>query len=493
MRFPDGIHRRGRIMRINMSILADWLSQYNIQRDIKQGTNSILGLRFFMGDLPSIEKDFIYVGKAEDAFADMKLNGSVLLLNGYDMVFVHGESMETVINSLFACMDYYNAWEINLKEMALQPNCLQNIVNTCSELFQAHVSLLDMKGKVLALGQPKETPIDDYIAQSISETSAVPQSILYAPFYDENNNLTRDMKEQPALYHSDLGWRIIGTYLRIDEERTGAMIIYECKKTLTQGDCAIVQQIIPVLCSAIQMGEYPGIQSTSLLFQELLKGGKNQDVISTLTERLVMNGKKHPWVLFLFRCMGNGYQIGIGRLYELLQGITYSGIITVYEGEVVLLISEFDTEEFLSEVRKTVILSQFIVGISLPFSDLAEMAFAYRQAAFAAEYCTETGVRFARELAFSYLIQCMKENTRELSLHHPSKVILKSYDSEKGSELYKTLIVYLENERNMTNTAKALFIHRNTLTARIDRIKQLLGSDLDDPQERIYILLSEYM
>lgn len=478
-------------MRVNMSVLADWLSQYTIQRDIKHGINPIQGMRFFMGDLPEIQREFVYVGRAIDVFADQKLRDSVLLLNEYDIIFVHGETMETVINSLLACMDSYGAWELKLKEMALKPNCLQRIVESIAQVFHAHTAVLDMKGKVRALGHPEGAVHDEYIAQSIAETSAIPQSILYAPFTNEKEEQMKDLTEQPELYHSDERWRIIGNYLTIDHERVGTIIIHEWEKPLTQGDCAIVNQLVPTLCQAISSDGVPDIQSTATLFQALLQGDHQSGTAKVLTQRLQEKECRNPWVLFLFRCMGNGYRVGTGRLCEILQNLPQTGTAAISGEDVLALVSERQCNAFLTSATENIWLDQFMVGVSLPFSDLPELHNACRQAEFAMQYQQEAGVRFARDLAFSFLINRMKENTQELSLRHPAKTILGSYDGEKGSELYKTLIVYLENERNMTNAAKSLYIHRNTLTARIDRIQQLLGSTLDNPEERMFILLSE--
>ena len=41
----------------------------------------------------------------------------------------------------------------------------------------------------------------------------------------------------------------------------------------------------------------------------------------------------------------------------------------------------------------------------------------------------------------------------------------------------------------VSETAKALFIHRNTLIYRIDKIKSILGRDLKDSEERLLLQL----
>ncbi|MBD0380244.1 PucR family transcriptional regulator [Paenibacillus sedimenti] len=72
-----------------------------------------------------------------------------------------------------------------------------------------------------------------------------------------------------------------------------------------------------------------------------------------------------------------------------------------------------------------------------------------------------------------------------------------SYDREKSSHLLKTLKVYLALCGSKQDTAKELFIVRQTLYHRLDKIAALLGDDYMDPSKRIAIELAlhgyEYM
>lgn len=73
----------------------------------------------------------------------------------------------------------------------------------------------------------------------------------------------------------------------------------------------------------------------------------------------------------------------------------------------------------------------------------------------------------------------------------PSGVVqLWLYDSKNETELLITLREYLTTGLNATATAKHLFIHRNTLYQRLDKINQIIGADLNDPDTRLFMLMS---
>ena len=68
---------------------------------------------------------------------------------------------------------------------------------------------------------------------------------------------------------------------------------------------------------------------------------------------------------------------------------------------------------------------------------------------------------------------------------------MREYDARHATEFYETLRVYLECERSLVDAAARLYIHRNTLIRRIEKLEELFGElGLDDPAIRLALLLS---
>jgi sugar diacid utilization regulator len=55
-----------------------------------------------------------------------------------------------------------------------------------------------------------------------------------------------------------------------------------------------------------------------------------------------------------------------------------------------------------------------------------------------------------------------------------------SYDRRKGTDLLDTLETYLECAGNLTRTSNRLFVHRNTLIQRLERLQSLCEIDLQE-------------
>ena len=59
---------------------------------------------------------------------------------------------------------------------------------------------------------------------------------------------------------------------------------------------------------------------------------------------------------------------------------------------------------------------------------------------------------------------------------------LLAYDAQRGGDLVRTLSSYLERGGSYEATSAALIVHRNTLKYRLQRIRQITGLDLSDPE-----------
>lgn len=64
------------------------------------------------------------------------------------------------------------------------------------------------------------------------------------------------------------------------------------------------------------------------------------------------------------------------------------------------------------------------------------------------------------------------------------------YDRAQHTELVETLSAYFAHKGNLSATAEALFVHRNTLLYRMERIREISGLDLDNPETRLSVELA---
>ena len=67
---------------------------------------------------------------------------------------------------------------------------------------------------------------------------------------------------------------------------------------------------------------------------------------------------------------------------------------------------------------------------------------------------------------------------------------LEREDAQRGNNLVATLRVYYACDARVDRTADALFLHRNSVRYRLDRIRSLVGLDIDRPNVMAALLLA---
>lgn len=94
------------------------------------------------------------------------------------------------------------------------------------------------------------------------------------------------------------------------------------------------------------------------------------------------------------------------------------------------------------------------------------------------------------QIALPYIIE---QATRRLPgdmLCHKGLLTLRQMDEKNHTEYVPTLKAYLEQHLSATQASKHMFIHRSTFLYRIERIREILQSELTDPDELFYLELS---
>ena len=136
-------------------------------------------------------------------------------------------------------------------------------------------------------------------------------------------------------------------------------------------------------------------------------------------------------------------------------------------------------------------------ALSTPFRSLTELPAGYEQAL----ATLKIGKRLSPETFLysteDYGIYRMTDHI--LKEHSITEVchrgVLKLYDLDcsQKTDYAETVYQYLSHDRNVLKTSQALFIHRNTLTYRLQKIKAYVDVEQSPPETLHYILFSVYM
>ena len=169
-----------------------------------------------------------------------------------------------------------------------------------------------------------------------------------------------------------------------------------------------------------------------------------------------------------------------------------------YEGSIILVVNLdkgfHDRGDIIRKLSPVLRDQMFRAGISYTFWEFSTLPSYYTQALGALEmgmlYNPNEWSYPFENYVLPYFLHYGASKINGRHLCAPSLVHLYVYDRKNGTCLLPTLNAFLKNERNATLTSQELFIHRNTLYQRLEKVSELTHLNLDNPQTRLYLLIS---
>ena len=127
-----------------------------------------------------------------------------------------------------------------------------------------------------------------------------------------------------------------------------------------------------------------------------------------------------------------------------------------------------------------------VVGIGTPIANVKDLAQSFKEAQIAIEvgkvFDTEKYVINYENLGIGRLIYQLPTTLCEMFLR---EVFKRGSIENLDQETLFTIQRFFENNLNVSETSRKLFVHRNTLVYRLEKIKKLTGLDLREFDDAI--------
>ncbi len=216
---------------------------------------------------------------------------------------------------------------------------------------------------------------------------------------------------------------------------------------------------------------------------------------------------QHDRVVYLIE-VGNTDELSVS---ELLKGMfsTQNGdfITSVDENSVILIkaVKKANTEEELEKIAKTIvdmINSEAMINVRVGFGTvvhaLKDVSKSYKEAKMASEvgriFYQEKNIISYRLLGIGRLIYQLPINLCRMYIH---EIFGETLPAELDEETLITINKFFENNLNVSETSRQLFIHRNTLVYRIEKLLKATGLDIRDFEDalilKIALMVVNYM
>ena len=195
-----------------------------------------------------------------------------------------------------------------------------------------------------------------------------------------------------------------------------------------------------------------------------------------------------PRAVFLIRQVGHSDVATVDVLTAMFPDKMQDFVLSINETDVAVVkqvsgnVTAEDMEKVaqsMEETLKNELRIKTIIGIGTVAEHLRELADSYKEAQTAIEvgkvFDTEKSIMHYENLGIGRLIYQLPTTLCEIFLKEVFKK--NSLDSLDQETLF-TINKFFENSLNVSETSRKLFVHRNTLVYRLEKIRKLTGLDL---------------
>ena len=388
-------------------------------------------------------------------------------------------SPEQILNLSLEMMDHYNGIEASLYGQLIGGSSLGQLLDAAASMT----------------GFPMAYLKD---AQTLSERSADWEPLLTDKIAGE---LLRQFKSQhfdsPASYITDassFAGTIIAKPLGTDKNANSFILLHDSEGKLRPGDVHIFSAVAELVDKAVRFRTERNEEDRHPLanwFQRTISEEKGPAASLSLLEQSGWN----PDDYYQIACVSlnvDGEYSDLTRSFsdkDLCLVMTEQGLsVLIHSGKNYSL----ELCDAACAIRQYCIKKGFHIGFSLPFHPISLAKEYYIQALYTLSLCKDpSGQSLSTSDMISDRILEKSSSLPDTQTYiHPDIRLLTEMDARENEPLLETLYTYLILGRSASHAAQVLFIHRNTLRARLKKIQDHLSFPIEEYSNLEHILIS---
>lgn len=475
---------------------------------INQGDMVIESVRIFSEEeecefLP----EHVYIGRQEDFFGGGPHR--LLLVSGVDTIFVEGGDLIAVFNQLMEILDRYRTWSTRLLQASIDSaDPFQRMLDVIHEQFHCPMFFGKKDMEILAITD-QYTDADTYDGwNDILAHRTFPVYMFSQPRHPYLDAYPEDLPIVAIPAEGYAAWRY-DYQIRCNCYCGGKLwghlyVLYNHGKRIDQAILQLVRYCGDIYGDLLDRN---AAQDNAYRYEQFLllrRAINGEQIRKTQMDNIYMQmqwRQDQPLALHLLSfspAYGLEPDALCSYIYETLEKHITSELVFPYQGQLLILapLGPDGIQHLFRHIQLNLLGKNYVCGVSYPFQDLNTLRFAYFQARYAVTRFTqepqdpeadENRMAYYADWAFAGFLQHIKDNMEWKSFIVPELIQLYEMDREAGTEYYRTLFCFLLNNGRVDSTAKQLFIHRNTLKYRMDKILQVVTLDLTDTDMTSYL------
>ena len=374
---------------------------------------------------------------------------------------------------------------------------LNEIINLASNILDNPLIITDNSYDLLAYSRGQN--IDDPIWNEIVKNSYCPYHIV--KMMAKEGFLNKLKKEKSPVFlekgkFSDLIRRLV-CEIKIEEEVKAFIALLEYNKKITKLDIEIMNFISSII--AAEMAKSDAITHAKGKLQDNfmldLIQRNIKDNTSAKNRAKTLNWKTEPYFQVITIKKENRERF-TGQHFHSLDSLIKKQFpeSKISSSNTNIIIFLFNQKNNLNSNKLENIIeyckdNKLYIGIGRKKEKIIDLSESYKEANKALKFNDKLNQNNTVTFYNNVNIYDIVEEIPDDNLHPAAKTIL-NYDKNNNTELLKTLKNYYAQGQNMNSTAKKLYVHRNTVNYRLQKIKEITQLDINKHKIRIQLELS---
>lgn len=506
--------RSGHVYVIQVRDDEEWERVVPVMKDIfwifckksdseKQNDNMIVGAGIGIGTGTEVE-----AGAPESFETDINRNEVEVAVSSCDdsdfgnipYIQVALENLEEIaefMNDMQEIFDTADGWERKIHDLMLEHVGMERLLQVTSEFLQNPLTVIGLDFTFVAEAGSKYLPprarlyTDEGL--NVEYVNALLQNETYREMAD-----THETVMFPA-YIS--GCRSMNRNLFVDEKATHRLILTECRVEITQGVICvldILSEKLEFLLAHEEEETDPDRDIEQIFVRVLSDRTADYMQISRELSELGWGGNHEYMCLILQITYLNQQNLSTKAISRYIKKKLGDSVSFLYQDEIVVFFDltrlGMNQEEVAGKLVYFIRDTYLKAGYSRVMTGHMNLRRQYVQAKTALDVGSRKKpylwIHYFSQVAMTYILEQATKRLPGTMICHEGLLELKKHDEENQTQYMETLRVYLEQHLSATQAARELFIHRSTFLYRLDRIREILQSDLDDPEEIFYLELS---
>ena len=411
-------------------------------------------------------------------------------------------SLDSVFHSILEIFEIFQKWDDIVKQKLIEGGELQEIFNLCSIVTPDTVYLTDVSMKMYVHSNPT-------LMSDISAIWRYQINYGYMPIHIMNQLITsgelnKINQHRDAFTLKTTTFNLPYTCKNIFSEHTlkAHVFIVSIYSQPSQTHKEIANELGTLLTHHICSNPFFAARAGKVyenFFQDILNR-RVTNTISIQQQIAIFNWKINDTYSILVIHTANQHADRIQFLINYFDNDANDcrafengdHIICVYH------VGSMQKKECFSHKIGRLLMKMNLKGaFSKTFSNFCDMDIYYRQAAAILDYGIhnepERALFLQEDFGLYSIFHAAMEKHNAYELCHPDIITLYEYDKRNNTNYLETLYQYLLNDRNAVRAATNLYIHRNTMAYRLEKLKTIISFNEEEPLTRFYILNSLFL